>query len=41
LEPLTQAANGLSEDLAKKGFRRTPRACEGRLLIMRRKMTRE
>lgn len=41
LEPLTQAANGLSEDLAMKGFRRTPRACEGRLLIMRRKMTRD
>jgi hypothetical protein len=38
LQPLTQAANGLSDDLAKAGFRRTPRACEGRLLIMRRKM---
>ncbi len=36
LEPLTQAANGLSEDLAKNGFRRTPRACQSRLLSMRR-----
>jgi hypothetical protein len=41
LQPLTQAANGLSDDLAKAGFRRTPRACQARLLNMRREMTRD
>jgi len=36
LEPLRQAANGLSEDLAKKGFRRSVCACRERLLTARR-----
>jgi hypothetical protein len=36
LEPLREAANGLSEDLAKKGFRRSVCACRERLVTARR-----
>lgn len=36
LEPLTQAATGLSDDLAKKGFRRSACACRERLVETRR-----
>ena len=38
LQPLVQAANGLCDDLAKAGYRRTPRACRSRLMVLRRKM---
>jgi hypothetical protein len=38
LEPLREAANGLSEDLAKKGFRRSVCACHERLVVARRTM---
>ena len=41
LEPLRQAANGLSEDLAKKGFRRSVCACHERLVATRRSMVTE
>ena len=37
LRPLSQAGEGLSDDLAKQGFRRTPDACRVRLVVTRRR----
>ncbi len=38
LHPLTRAANGLSDDLAKQGFRRSVCTCKWRLVTTRRRL---